>query len=174
MKTFEQFVAASAEHGSINLDFESGMHMLVNDLEGVVNTLRDAGVPFEVVGGVAVNAHIFSRHRSRSFVTRDIDVLIHRSDLERVAKAAESLGYRAKKMMGAYTLIRPEQDLAEAVHLLSWASGQSRLSHSPPATPPGTEALVRYYDSSRTVERLASHEAEFSAAEGPDPSGNIG
>jgi hypothetical protein len=118
MKTFEQFMAASAEYGSINLIFEAGMHMLVNDLEGIVQTLRDADVPFEVVGGVAVNAHIFSLHRSRSFVTRDIDVLIHRNDLERVAKAAESLGYRAKKMMGGYTLIRPEQDLAEAVHLL--------------------------------------------------------
>jgi hypothetical protein len=118
MRTFEQFAADSAEHGSINLIFESGMHLLVNDLEEIVTALRDAGVHFEVVGGVAVNAHILSLHRSRSFVTRDIDVLIHRSDLERVAKAAEPLGYRAKKMMGGYTLIRPEQDLAEAVHLL--------------------------------------------------------
>jgi hypothetical protein len=118
MRTFEQFVAASAEHGSVNLVFESGMHLLVNDLEGIVTALRDAGVRFEVVGGVAVNAHIFSLHRSRSFVTRDIDVLIHRGDLERAAKAAEPLGYRAKKMVGGYTLIRPEQDLAEAVHLL--------------------------------------------------------
>jgi hypothetical protein len=39
-----------------------------------------------------VNAHIFLRHRSRSFVTRDIDILIHRDDLERAAKAAEPLG----------------------------------------------------------------------------------
>src|ERR1019366_4403249 len=68
--------------------------------------------------GVAVNAQIFLLHRSRSFVTRDIDVLIHRSDLERAARAAEPLGYRARKMMGGYTLIRPEQDLAEAVHLI--------------------------------------------------------
>jgi hypothetical protein len=75
-------------------------------------------VNFEIVGGVAVNAHIFPRHRSRSFVTRDIDVLIHRDDLERAAKAAEPLGYRAKKMMGGYTLIRPGQDLAEAVRLI--------------------------------------------------------
>jgi hypothetical protein len=118
MKTFERFVAESAEHGSINLIFEAGMHSLVNDLERIVKVLQDARVSFEVIGGVAVNAHILSLHRSRSFVTRDIDVLIHREDLERVARAAESLGYRAKKMMGGYTLIRPEQELAEAVHLL--------------------------------------------------------
>src|ERR1035438_8738251 len=94
------------------------MYSLVNDIERIVSALRDASVPFEVVGGVAVNAHILALHRSRSFVTRDIDLLLHRSDLDRAAEAAKSLGYHAKKMMGGYTLIRPEQDLAEAVHLL--------------------------------------------------------
>ena len=117
MKTFEQFVAEAAEHGGVNLIFESGMHSLVNDVEAIVKALRDAGVDFEVIGGVAVNAHILSLHRSRSFVTRDIDLLLHRSDLERVSQAAQTLGYRAKKM-GGYMLIRPEQDVAEAVHLI--------------------------------------------------------
>ena len=118
MKTFEQFVAESAEHGSVNLIFESGMHSLVNDLEGIVKALQHAGVGFEVVGGVAVNAHILASHRSRSFVTRDIHLLVNRSDLRRIAEAAESLGYHARKMMGGYTLIRPEQELAEAIHLI--------------------------------------------------------
>ncbi|SPF38272.1 conserved hypothetical protein [Candidatus Sulfopaludibacter sp. SbA4] len=118
MKTFEQFVSESAEQGSVNLIFEAGMHSLVNDLESIVEALQHAGVQFEVVGGVAVNAHILALHRSRSFVTRDIDLLVNRSDLQQIAEAAEPLGYHAKKMMGGYTLIRPEQDLAEAVHLI--------------------------------------------------------
>jgi hypothetical protein len=118
LKTFEQFVSESAEYGSVNLFFESGMHSLVNDLEGIVKALQQAGVQFEVVGGVAVNAHILALHRSRSFVTRDIDLLVNRSDLQRIAEAAESLGYHSRKMLGGYTLIRPEQDLAEAVHLI--------------------------------------------------------
>ena len=118
MKTFEQYVSESGQYGGVNLVFEAGMYSLSNDLEQIVTALQDAGVRFEVVGGVAVNAHIYSLHRSRSFVTREIDVLVHRNDLERIAKAAEPLGYKAKKMMGGYTLIRPEQDLAEAIHLL--------------------------------------------------------
>ena len=92
MKTFKQFVSESAKHGSVNLIFESGMHSLVNDLEGIVKALQHAGVQFEVVGGVAVNAHILALQRSRSFVTRDIDLLVNRSDLQRIAEAAESLG----------------------------------------------------------------------------------
>ena len=118
MKTFEQFVSESATQGGVNLIFEAGMYSMANDLEPLVNALREAGVHFEIVGGVAVNSRIFTSHRSRSFVTRDIDILIHRGDLDRVAKASESLGYRAKKMMGGYALIRPEQDLAEAIYLL--------------------------------------------------------
>jgi hypothetical protein len=118
MKTFDQFVSEAAKQGGVNIIFEAAMYSLINDLERIVKALRDAGVPFEVVGGVAVNAHILPLHRSRSFVTRDIDLLVHRSDLQQVAGAAEPLGYRARKMMGGYTLIRAEQDLAEAVHLI--------------------------------------------------------
>jgi hypothetical protein len=119
MKTLEQFVSERAGQGGVtNLLFEAGMYSLSNDLERIVKVLQDAGVRFEVVGGVAVNAHILTKNRSRSFVTRDIDVLLHRSDLERVAKAAEPLGYAARKIMGGFMLIRPEQDAAEAVHIL--------------------------------------------------------
>ena len=119
MKSFDAFLAESAEYGTgVNLVFEAGMYSLSSDLENIVKALREAGVSFEIAGGVAVNAHILPLHRSRSFVTRYIDVLLDRNDLERAAKAAEPLGYRAKKMMGGYALVRSEQELAEAVHLL--------------------------------------------------------
>jgi hypothetical protein len=116
MKTFEQHL--SQQEGGFNIVFEAGMFSLTNDLERIIKALRDAGVDFEIVGGVAVNAHIYALHRSRSFVTRDIDLLVHRHDLSRIAGAAQPLGYVAKKMIGGYTLIRPGQELAEAVHLL--------------------------------------------------------
>ena len=94
------------------------MYSLVNDIEAITKALEGAGVAFEVIGGVAVNAHIFPLSRSRSFVTRDIDILLHREDLERAARAAEPLGYQGKKMMGGYTLIKSGQELGEAIHLI--------------------------------------------------------
>jgi hypothetical protein len=90
-KTFEQFVSEGVEEGGATA------HLFLS--------------------GVAVNAHIFAKDRSHSFVTRDVDLLLHRTDLDRVAKAAEAHGY-AKKIMGGYMLIRPEQKAAEAVHIL--------------------------------------------------------
>jgi hypothetical protein len=136
-------VAASAQFGSVNLIFESGMHSLVNDLENITKTLHAAGVRFEIVGGVAVNAHILSSmHRSRSFVTRDIDILVNRSDLRRITDAAESLGFQAKKMVGGYALIRPEQHLAEAIHLIFAGEKSKSTQLSPhPALHPENKQL---------------------------------
>ena len=69
MRTLTEFVAESAEHHfSVNPFFELGMYSLVKDVEALVQALANAGVPFEIIGGVAVNAHIFLSHRSRSFV----------------------------------------------------------------------------------------------------------
>jgi hypothetical protein len=69
MMSFQQWIDELAKYGGVNMIFESGMYSLVHDLEGIVKSLREAGVRFEVVGGVAVNAYILDRHRSRSFVT---------------------------------------------------------------------------------------------------------
>jgi len=61
MKTFEQFLSDAARHGLMNLVFESAMYSLVNNLEKMVQLFKEAGVRFEVIGGVAVNAHITPR-----------------------------------------------------------------------------------------------------------------
>jgi hypothetical protein len=87
-------------------------------LENIVKSLREAGVRFEVVGGVAVNAHILDQHRRGSFVTREIDIQVHGTDLDRVSRAAEALGYEPKKMMGGYILKRRDQESGEAIQLL--------------------------------------------------------
>jgi hypothetical protein len=118
MKTFEQVVMEASQYGSINLLFEQGMYSLMDDLERIVTVLREANVPFEVVGGVAVNAHVLGVKRSRSFVTRDIDLLVQRHDLEMIVAAAQPAGYAGKEITGGFMLIRHDQEPEEAVHLL--------------------------------------------------------
>jgi len=143
MRTFEEFLVASAAiSGGVNLVFESGMYSLISDLENITKAFHAAGVTFEVIGGVAVNAHILELHRSRSFVTRDIDILVNRSDLQRIMTAAEALGYQAKKMLGGYALIRPGQELAESIHLIFSGEKSKSTQLSPhPALHPEDKVL---------------------------------
>ena len=98
--------------------YEQGMASLTDDLERIVDMLNATGIAFEVIGGVAVNAHIMEHHRSRSFVTRDVDLMIRREDLDVVVEAGRAAGYEGRKIMGGYMLIRAGQEIGEAVHLV--------------------------------------------------------
>jgi hypothetical protein len=119
MISFEQFLSESAQQGHTNLLFERGMYSLAEDLERVLQLFAGAGVPFEVIGGLAVNAHLMAASkRSRSFLIRDIDLLVRRSDLGEIVRAANQFGYEPKRMLGEYALIGPRQEPSEAVHIL--------------------------------------------------------
>ena len=114
--------------------YEQGMASLTNDLERIVQVLNAAGIAYEVIGGVAVNVHIMENHRSRSFVTRDVDLLIRREDLDLVVEAGRAAGYEGRKIVGGYMLIRDGQETAEAVHLIF--SGERSRSTQPLPHPP--------------------------------------
>lgn len=135
MKAFQRFIEeAAAKRGGVNLFFERNMYSLMDDLDRIVTVLREAGIPFEVVGGVAVNAHIAAVNRSRTFVTQDVDLLVQRPDLDKIVAAAAAAGYSGRKMMGGYMLLRPNQAPAEAVHLL-FVGEKPRSSHPLPNPP---------------------------------------
>lgn len=138
--------------GSFNLPFERGMYSLTDELEKILNVLREAAVPFEVVGGVAVNAHLLPGHRHRSFVTRDIDLLVRRSDLDRIVRAAESAGYDARKIVGGHMLRLPHQEAQEAVHLLF--AGERSKSTQPTAHPDLDPQAVEFFGLSVPVAPL--------------------
>ena len=134
MAAVEQPVAESVLMGRAHGFYERGISMLADELGAIVGVLNEAGVAYELIGGVAVNAHILERHRSRSFVTRDIDLMIGREDLERVVEAGRRAGYEGRKIMGGYMLIREGQDPAEAVHLL-FSGERSKSTHGLPHPP---------------------------------------
>ena len=135
MKSFTQILSETMEEqGHVHLLFEQGMYFLAEDLERILQVFREAGVPFEVIGGLAVNAHLMSVfQRSRSFLTRDIDFLVRRSDLDKIVRVANEAGYGAKKMIGGYALLLPGQQLSEAIHLLF--AGEKPKSSYPVSNP---------------------------------------
>jgi hypothetical protein len=60
---------------------------LVDELHAVTRALRDAGIAYAVCGGIAVTIHGATR------TTKDIDVLIAASDVDRAVNAVRSIGF---------------------------------------------------------------------------------
>lgn len=86
--------------------------------------LREAGVPYAVVGGNAVAAWVSRVDEAAVRNTRDVDILLRRDDLPRAILAMEAIGYSHRKVasLGGGTmdvfLDGPEAKVRDAVHVL--------------------------------------------------------
>jgi hypothetical protein len=110
-------------------------------------------------------------------VTRDIDLLVHRDDLEKIVAAAEIAGYAGERVMGGYMLIRHGQEPEEAVHLL-FVGEKPRSTHPlpNPAIDPEEKRLPQFGMSipSCTPSRSGADETEFVSSQGRNTFGDIG
>ena len=58
MKSSPQIISETREEqGHVYLLFEQGMYFPVEDLERIIQVFREAGVPFDLIDGLAVNAY---------------------------------------------------------------------------------------------------------------------
>lgn len=131
---FREEIASKGE--AVNLMFEERLFNLVDVLQKITEPLTAAAVPHEVIGGLAVLIHVEEADPTHSMLTRDVDILIARSDLRRVIAAAESQGFRFRHAAGVDMLLLGAKS-ACPVHLLF--SGEkvkpSQLTPNPPLAP---------------------------------------
>jgi hypothetical protein len=120
MITFGEFLENAAAKGEfVNVLFEERIFELIGTVQKLSAPLEQAGVPHEIVGGLAVFLHVENADSTHSSLTRDIDVMIRRDDLSRVVAIAEAHGFRFRHSAGLDMLLYGEADTARnAVHLL--------------------------------------------------------
>lgn len=81
--------------------------------------LKAAGIPHGVAGGNAVAAWVARVDRAAVRNTQDVDLLVRRSDFERIRSALESVGFVYHRVMGVDCFIDgPDGNPRDAVHLL--------------------------------------------------------
>lgn len=81
--------------------------------------LARVGVPYRIVGGLAVFIHVYAREPLRARVTADIDAAIERSDLERVIAAGREIGLEYRPVAGVDMLVDAGEPRARsAIHLI--------------------------------------------------------
>ncbi len=135
MVTFEQFLADAATKGeAVNILFEEWLFGLVGIMHKITGALATEAIPYEVVGGLAVLIHVEEANPEHTTLTRDVDLMIRRADLERLKEMAYLHGFRFRHEAGVDMLVYGETDSARnAVHLVF--SGEKVRPHYDSPTP---------------------------------------
>jgi hypothetical protein len=95
--------------------------------------LNQAGIPYAVVGGNAVASWVATVDEGAVRNTRDIDLLVRRSDLPAITAALERAGFVRDELLDV-VMFRdgPEGKPSEAIHLV-FAGEKARPDHVLPA-----------------------------------------
>lgn len=136
MLTFEQFLHVTAEKGrAINTLFEERLFALVGTLERIAVPLAAAQIPYEVIGGMAVMVQVDRVEPSAVRNTKDIDIMIHRADLERIKEVSQRHGFTFRHAASVDMLLPPGETKAlNAVHLVF--SGERTKANQTVPNPP--------------------------------------
>jgi hypothetical protein len=115
---FAQFLADAAAKGeAVNTVFEARLFDVVDILHKITDALASEDIPHELIGGLAVLIHVEETNPEHSTLTRDVDLMVRRADLERIKDVAARNGFR--HTAGLDMLLYGETDSARnAVHLL--------------------------------------------------------
>ena len=107
----------------------------------ITSALRDANVPYALVGGQAVALWVASRNPSAIRTTKDVDILLSRDDVGRARAAARGVAMDYYELMGvAMFLDQNNPDPRHAVHVV-WA-GEFLMPGRPLPSPGLDERLV--------------------------------
>jgi hypothetical protein len=124
---------------------DRGVELVKNRLLRMAKALRQADLPFAVVGGNAVALWVSRVDEAAVRNTRDVDVLLRREDFQRVRDCLESAGfvYRRTAALGKagtmdVFLDGPGAKIRDAVHVV-WANEKVRPESIEPS-PDVTEA----------------------------------
>ena len=115
---------------------------VTNCLERICRALSEAGVPHALVGGQAVVLWVAQKDPGAVRTTKDVDVLINRSDLPKARAAAMSVGMDYFEVMGVGMFLKREDpNPRRGVHIV-WAGEKVRPEYEYPS--PALDHAMRF------------------------------
>jgi len=76
----------------VNTLFEERLFELVGVLHRIARTFEAERIPYELVGGLVVLVHVEEANPEHSTLTRDVDLMVDRVDLDRIKEASAKAG----------------------------------------------------------------------------------
>jgi hypothetical protein len=103
----------------VNSFFEAKVDQLYEVLSRLSGLLEDAGVKYQLVGGMATYMHVNRIDPLEARLTRDVDICVRRKDLARIAEFAGKHGFQFRHAAGIDMLLdRDEPKAHSAVHFV--------------------------------------------------------
>ena len=98
---------------------ERAVEKVQERIRKVAVVLEAAGVPYAVVGGIAVGVWVAQVDEAAVRNTKDVDVLIRRADWQRVLHAMSAVGFTPQETLGVTMFIDPATGKPrDAVHIV--------------------------------------------------------
>lgn len=98
---------------------ERAVEKVKNRLRRVTRALNSANIPYAVIGGNAVQHWVSQVDESVVRNTRDVDIILNESDLERAIPALEAEGFIYRRSAGVTMFLDgPDAKARDAVHVV--------------------------------------------------------
>ena len=98
---------------------ERAVERIQERLERTARTLEQAGIPYAIIGGNAVRAWVAQADEAAVRTTRDVDILLRRSDWPAAKAAMEAAGFVHRHSAGMDMFLDgPDAKARDAVHVL--------------------------------------------------------
>ena len=117
----------------VNTFFEERVTDLFNLAERVEKAFSAAGIDYRVIGGLAAYLYVEEAEPDAGRLTKDIDIVVRREDLERIATAVEPFGLQYRHVAGVDMLLQKGQPARRAVHMIF--TGEKVRQEYPEAVP---------------------------------------
>jgi hypothetical protein len=118
---------------------ERAVQKVQERLERTAATLEQAGIPYAIIGGNAVRAWVAQADEAAVRTTRDVDILLRRSDLPAAVAAMERAGFVHRRVARIDMFLDgPGSKARDAVHVLF--AGEKVRPEDPVPAPDVTEA----------------------------------
>src|SRR5262249_3295320 len=103
----------------VNTFFEVRVQDLFNLAARVEKAFGEAGIEYRVVGGLAAYLYVEEAEADAGRLTKDIDIVVRRSDLPRISEAAAKVDLEYRHVAGVDMLVQKGQPSARrAVHMI--------------------------------------------------------
>jgi hypothetical protein len=113
--------------------YQMALDAIGERMQRITTALQQEGVPFAIVGGQAVILWVSTKDPEAVRTTKDVDLLVDRSDLPRVRKAGIAAGLEYFEVLGVGMLLeKTDPNPKKAVHLI-WANEKVRPNYLFPA-----------------------------------------